>query len=272
MHLHERGAFLDLLGSRKLLLLLRGQVLAVLEEHVAVALDLLCRLLVHHCQDLSPSLVNAVVERFYDMKPVDDDCGIREEVGCPRSVGTRHVHADGLYVLLERGDLPLEPLQSRRAFASGYVQHGFAVLVAHGRYEPAARPFVPEHMQLVDADVLDLAVVPPPVAFAQTVLDGVADGAPRYAVFLCQRLHRDVGRAFEQLLRKQSCDARVLVCCEGDALVRDGPAIATDYLSDRHYETDLAFPVRQPDERSVSVSVRTDVARSAFGAVCVRTP
>ena len=126
--------------------------------------------------------------------------------------------------------------------------------------------------KLVYADVLDHAVVPPPVAFAQTVLDGVADGAPRYAVFLRQRLHRNVCRAGKQLLRKQSCDVRVLVCCEGDALVRDGPAIATDYLSDRHYETDLAFPVRQPDERSVSVSVCTDVARPAFGAVCVRRP
>ena len=79
-------------------------------------------------------------------------------------------------------------------------------------------------------------------------------------------------RTSKKLLRKRPRYAGVLVRCEGNTFVCHGPAIATDDLSDWHDKPNLAFPVRQPDERPFPVLVRSDVSRLAFGAVRIRRP
>ena len=269
MDFRERGTFLDLDGALELLHLLRRQLLPVLQEHVAVALDPLRGLVVNHRHDPAPGLVHAVVQGLYDMEAVDDDRGAWQELLGPGVVRAGHVHADRPYVLLKRGYLPLEPPQCGRALASGDLKHGLAVLVAHSRDVLAAWPFVPEHVQLVDADVRHLAVVPASVSLAQPVLDCVADGAPRYAVFLREGLHRHVCRAGKQFPRERSGDAGVLVRGECGALVCHGLAILADHFSHWHDEAHLALAVRQPCQCPVTMPVCRDTTGPAFWTTCI---
>ena len=178
MDLGQRRTLLDLDGLLELALFLGRQVLAVLQEHEPIALDLLRRLLVDHRHDLAPGLVYAVVERLDDMEAVDHDRGVWKELRRPGVERTRHVDAYRFDVALERSDLPLESPQGDRALAARDIEHRSRILVAYRRDVLAAGPLVPEHVELVYADVPDLAEVSAPVAFSQAVFDGVSHCAP----------------------------------------------------------------------------------------------
>ena len=132
------------------------EILQVLHQRVALALDDLLYVLVESVHRPSADLVKPVVHGLDEVEVVVDYVRIRQECADPVRIGVRHVHADVPDAPAVPSERVLEAFQGLLALAVADVQHVSGLGVPHDRDVPHVRLRLREEMHLVYRDRLDL--------------------------------------------------------------------------------------------------------------------